>query len=148
MLESGNFFLVERARQHHWSGAGVRSIKTFQDGFADYRVGCAAYRVGDQGYLILNHGQYYEVTIEAANPVSSFCVFFAKDFARQGKDFAMLAPWIANRNLLKPSRKEICIWSNRFWSEIQRLCTRAPQMGLPQRWWPRIMVTMNLRPIS
>jgi AraC-like DNA-binding protein len=49
---------------------------------ARYRVGqgglCA---VDDASYLVLNHDQTYEITIESPSPVTSFCLFFAEGFA-------------------------------------------------------------------
>jgi AraC-like DNA-binding protein len=67
---------------YHWAGAGPLSIKTFAGGTAQYRVGrgglCA---VDDISYLVLNHDQAYEITIEASAPVTSFCLFFAEGFA-------------------------------------------------------------------
>lgn len=75
--------LAARSCQHHWSGAGALSIKTFVNGEAYYEVGAGRYLVDDQHYLILNHGQEYTVTVDAPAPIESFCLFFAPGFAEE-----------------------------------------------------------------
>ncbi|MFN8492378.1 MAG: AraC family transcriptional regulator [Caldilineaceae bacterium] len=75
--------LFARSRQHHWSGAGALSIKTFVNGEASYEVGAARYLVDEQHYLILNQGQEYTVTVDAPAPLESFCLFFAPGFAEE-----------------------------------------------------------------
>ena len=75
--------LFERSDQFHASGAGYLSIKTFAYGEARYAVGAARYRVNDDCYLVLNHGQEYTITIDAPQPVESFCIFFAPDLAAE-----------------------------------------------------------------
>jgi AraC family transcriptional regulator len=77
-----NHVLSGSNARYHWAGAGPLSIKTFTGGAARYRVGrgglCA---VDDASYLVLNHDQTYEITIESPAPVTSFCLFFAEGFA-------------------------------------------------------------------
>ena len=75
--------LFERSDQFHATGTGHLSIKTFLHGEARYAVGPARYRVNDDCYLVLNHGQAYTITIDAAKPVESFCIFFAPDLAAE-----------------------------------------------------------------
>jgi hypothetical protein len=66
------------SRFHHWQGVGPLSIKSFKNGRAYYRTeGGGMFAVDPGSYLILNHAQHYEITIESETPVSSFCVFFA-----------------------------------------------------------------------
>ena len=79
--QPGSFVLHERAAQFHGAGVGYLSIKTFFGGQAIYGVGRRRYVVGERDYLVLNHGQPYDITIESAAPVESFCVFFAPGFA-------------------------------------------------------------------
>ncbi|MCB0121203.1 MAG: helix-turn-helix transcriptional regulator [Caldilineaceae bacterium] len=75
--------LFERSDQFHATGTGHLSIKTFLHGEARYAVGAARYRVNDDCYLVLNHGQEYTITIDAPQPVESFCIFFAPDLAAE-----------------------------------------------------------------
>lgn len=78
-----NEILIARSRQHHWSGTGALSIKTFVKGAAYYEVGAGRYLVDDQHYLVLNHGQAYTITVDAPTPLESFCLFFAPGFAEE-----------------------------------------------------------------
>jgi AraC-like DNA-binding protein len=64
------------AHQHHWCGAGLLSIKSFYGGSALYKIDGGSFRVDDERFLIFNHGQEYEITIDSDTPVESFCVFF------------------------------------------------------------------------
>jgi AraC family transcriptional regulator len=73
---AGTFVLSAVGRRHHWAGAERLSIKTFRQGTALYDIGSGRYRVEGGGYLIINEGQPYEITIDAPRPVESFCVFF------------------------------------------------------------------------
>jgi AraC family transcriptional regulator len=75
--------LHERARQHHWQGAGWLSIKTFRNGSAHYAINRARYDVSDDSYLVLNRGQEYRIDIEQRAPIESFCLFFAPGFIEQ-----------------------------------------------------------------
>ncbi|WP_309707876.1 AraC family transcriptional regulator [Armatimonas sp.] len=63
-------------RTYHWSGVGPLSLKLFFGGTGRYAVGRGQLVVEEGNYLILNHGQRYSITIEAAEPVESFCLFF------------------------------------------------------------------------
>src|SRR4051812_17586136 len=74
---SGCWILHARAKEYHWEGSGLLSIKTFSGGCAHYRVGPGYHAVDDASYLVLNRGQTYTVDIESPQPVESFCLFFA-----------------------------------------------------------------------
>ena len=80
-LEDRNFVLHARSRQHYWKGSGLLSIKSFRGGRAYYKIGDGSYLVDDECFLIANHGQVYEIAVNSATVVNSFCVFFASDFA-------------------------------------------------------------------
>jgi AraC family transcriptional regulator len=71
-----SWILHAQARAYHWQGNGQLSIKTFFGGRAHYRVGSGHHAVDESSYLVLNDGQNYEISIEARQPVESFCVFF------------------------------------------------------------------------
>ncbi len=75
-LDDLNAVLHACATEHHWRGAGLLSIKSFSGGSALYRIDGGTFRVDDEHFLIANHGQEYEITIDADTPVESFCVFF------------------------------------------------------------------------
>ena len=77
------YILQETAREHHWHGTGLLSIKSFAGGRAHYDVGCGHYAVDDASYLVLNEGQRYAINIESARPVESFCLFFARGFVEE-----------------------------------------------------------------
>lgn len=84
LLRKRSSILSEQSRQFYWQGAGLLSLKTFQGGTAQYRAaGHARYAVDARVYLILNHGQHYEIEIDAPTPVQSFCLFFRKGMVEQ-----------------------------------------------------------------
>jgi AraC-like DNA-binding protein len=74
----GCWILHARAKEYHWEGSGLLSIKTFFGGRAHYRVGSAHHAVDDSSYLVLNQGQTYAIDIQSREPVESFCLFFAR----------------------------------------------------------------------
>ena len=76
-----SFILHARAREYEWSGAGQLSLKTFAGGQAHYRVGGGLHAVDDRVYFVVNQGQPYTITIDAEQPVESFCVFWAPGIA-------------------------------------------------------------------
>ncbi len=75
-MDDLNAVLHARATEHHWRGAGLLSIKSFSGGSAIYHIDGGTFRVDDEHFLIANHGQEYEITIDSDTPVESFCVFF------------------------------------------------------------------------
>ena len=68
--------LCAAGRRHHWAGAERLSLKTFRHGYALYDIGSGRYRVDEDGYLIVNEGEPYQITVDSAAPVESFCIFF------------------------------------------------------------------------
>ncbi|HEX6819658.1 MAG TPA: AraC family transcriptional regulator [Ktedonobacterales bacterium] len=78
---AANTLLHSRGRHYFWQGAGALSVKAFFAGQARYSVGAARYVVGADNYLVLNAEQPYTIAIDAAEPVESFCLFFAPGFA-------------------------------------------------------------------
>lgn len=71
-----SFIIDGSNRQYNWQGTGCLSIKTFAGGEALYNVGRGRFRVDEQSYLLLNQNQPYEITVEAQQPLASFCLFF------------------------------------------------------------------------
>jgi hypothetical protein len=77
---TSRFYLHGRNTHYAWAGALDLSIKTFTAGQARYEVAGAQYAVDDSSYLIVNARQPYRITIEAPQPVESFCLFFPPDY--------------------------------------------------------------------
>jgi AraC family transcriptional regulator len=76
------YILHEQARAYHGAGVGLLSLKSFYNGEAQYAIGSRRFVVNDASYFILNHGQFYDIQIEADRPIESLCLFFAPDFAK------------------------------------------------------------------
>jgi AraC family transcriptional regulator len=81
-MRNGTAVLSAVGRAHYWAGTERLSVKTFRGGGAQYDIGAGRHHVDDAGYLIVNEGQPYEVTIDAPRQVESFCVFIDPDLAR------------------------------------------------------------------
>lgn len=62
-----------------FSRGGALSVKCMFGGAATYATGRARHRVDDGGYLVLNEGSPYGISIDAARPLESFCVFLAPE---------------------------------------------------------------------
>ncbi|MCA1040143.1 AraC family transcriptional regulator [Bacillus infantis] len=77
---TSNYVLHARSNEFYWEGSGQLSVKTFRNGNAQYKKGQGTYAVEEGRYLLLNEGNY-ALSIEEAEPVESFCVFFRKGFA-------------------------------------------------------------------
>ncbi|MEO8395835.1 MAG: AraC family transcriptional regulator [Chloroflexota bacterium] len=75
-MDDTSAVLHATSRQHHWRGAGLLSIKSFTGGSALYTIDGGSFLVDDERFLISNHAQEYEITIDSDTPVESFCVFF------------------------------------------------------------------------
>jgi AraC-like DNA-binding protein len=76
-----SFIIHDNSPQHHWSGVGCLSIKSFSGGEAFYNVGRGRFRVDPDSYLILNQSQPYEITVDAEKSFESFCLFFEDGLA-------------------------------------------------------------------
>jgi AraC family transcriptional regulator len=76
VLGGCSFIIDGSNRQYNWQGIGCLSIKTFAGGEALYNVGRGRFRVDEHSYLLLNQNQPYEITVEAQQPLASFCLFF------------------------------------------------------------------------
>ncbi|PYT31427.1 MAG: AraC family transcriptional regulator [Acidobacteria bacterium] len=69
-----------RRQYHVREFPGPLSIKSMVSGAAEWRVGRSRFDVDRDSYLVLNHAQPYSITIDAKQPVETFCVFFEKGF--------------------------------------------------------------------
>ena len=99
MSNHPSYILHERAHEYSGAGTGSLSIKSFFGGQAIYEIGHGRYAVDDRSYLVVNRGQPYSITIDAATPVESFCLFFQDGFAEEVRR-SLLTP--ADRLLLEP----------------------------------------------
>jgi len=59
---------------------GCLSIKTIVSGSASWETAGRRFVVHENSYLILNDRQRYTMTIDAARPVTTFCLFFQRGF--------------------------------------------------------------------
>lgn len=75
-----HILIGQTSRQFQWSGLGCLSIKTFSQGTAYYNAGNGHFAVDESRYLVLNEHQPYTITIDAAKPMASFCLFFEAGF--------------------------------------------------------------------
>jgi AraC family transcriptional regulator len=83
LLQDPSFIHYGQSQDYYWRGANLFSIKSFSGGQARYDIDRGAFLVDDQCYLILNHGQEYELIIQSETPVTFFCVFFAMDLVKE-----------------------------------------------------------------
>jgi AraC-like DNA-binding protein len=76
-----NAVLRARARQHSVVDyPGPLSIKAVTSGTVTWKTGGRELVVDRDSFLVLNHGEPYSMNIEAREPVSTLCVFFAPGF--------------------------------------------------------------------
>src|SRR5262249_1983522 len=82
---SGSTVLCARGRRYVWEGTQPLSIKAFFGGEALYNAGGGYHAVGGPAYLVLDAEQHYTISIQAPEPVESFCVFFAPRLAEDAR---------------------------------------------------------------
>jgi AraC family transcriptional regulator len=76
-----NSLLAARSRRHTVKEfPGPLSIKTVVEGRVAWKIERREVWVDDSSFLVLNDGERYSMEIEASEPVSTCCVFFAKGF--------------------------------------------------------------------
>lgn len=79
---STNYVLHAKSKQFYWEGDGQLSIKTFGNGRAHYKTSKGFFAVEEGRYLLLNEGEY-TISIEEAEEVESFCIFFKHGFGEE-----------------------------------------------------------------
>jgi AraC-like DNA-binding protein len=68
-------------RQYDVRGfAGPLSVKAVITGLGTWETAAGRFEVGPSGCLIVNDGEEYSLTIDAPQPVETFCIFFARGF--------------------------------------------------------------------
>ncbi len=94
-LGARNVLLRGRARTYQVRDfPGPLSVKSVIRGEAWWETAQGRFRVDPGGYLVLNHGQPYSITVESREQVETFCAFFAGGFVED-----------ALRGLLTPSAR-------------------------------------------
>lgn len=80
-LGTRNAILWGKARNYQVENfAGPLSIKCVIRGSAVWEAAGARWVLGPGSYLILNHGRTYSISVDAAQPVETFCLFFQRGF--------------------------------------------------------------------
>ncbi|MDX6713055.1 MAG: AraC family transcriptional regulator [Blastocatellia bacterium] len=80
-LGSENAVLMGTARQYHIPEfEGCLSIKTVVDGAGLWKTAGREFVVRENSYLVVNDGQPYTLTIDSAQNVTTFCIFFERGF--------------------------------------------------------------------
>ena len=76
-------FLLNGVNNHYFRPhvVGTLSVKTMFNGRAIYEIEGTQIAIDDARYMILNHAQPYTITIDAIEPVESFCVFYPQSWA-------------------------------------------------------------------
>src|SRR4051812_44000504 len=76
-----NAVLSARARRHSVTDfPGPLSIKSVTIGRVAWKTSGRELLVDRDSFLVLNHGEPYSMHIDAREPVSTLCVFFAPGF--------------------------------------------------------------------
>ena len=76
-------------RRYEHRFAGPLSVKAVIRGRAAWETAAGRFELGPGSALVLNDGEEYEVTIDALQPVETFCLFFARGFVEDaGRAFA------------------------------------------------------------
>ena len=78
-----NAVLCATARRHSVADyPGPLSIKSVTRGIVAWKTGGRELVVDCDAFLVLHHGEPYSMNIDAREPVSTLCVFFAPGFVR------------------------------------------------------------------
>jgi AraC family transcriptional regulator len=81
LLGSENAVLSGRGvRRYEHRFAGPLSIKTVISGLATWETRAGRFEVVPGSALLLNDGEEYEITVDALQPVETFCFFFGRGF--------------------------------------------------------------------
>jgi AraC family transcriptional regulator len=80
-LGSANAIVAGRSRRYEAENVeGALSIKCVVEGVATWETANGRFELGPAGWLILEDGERYSITVDAARPVETFCVFFKRGF--------------------------------------------------------------------
>lgn len=137
-LQRATLFSARGFRHHAFAPNPRLSVKCMFNGRALYRADRAWFGVTEQGYLILNEQQPYEIHIDSPTLLESFIVFFPAGWAEQGRAALTSSP---HQLLDQPDGGGPVRFFERFtphdhWvSPILRALRQAHQRGpLPDLW--------------
>jgi len=92
LLGSVNAIVGGRARHYEVENvAGPLSIKCVVDGVAAWETATGRFEIGPAGWLVLNDGEEYTITVDSNRPVETFCVFFRRGFVEEAHRAATTA---------------------------------------------------------
>lgn len=81
LLGTANAFVGGRGvRRYEHRFAGPLSIKAVMAGSATWETRAGRFEVMPGSVLLLNDGEEYEITVDALQPVETFCFFFERGF--------------------------------------------------------------------
>src|SRR5687768_12853277 len=80
LLGTANAVVAGRSARYEHRFAGPLSVKTVVAGTATWETRYGRFEVGPGSALVLNEGEEYEITVDALQPVETFCFFFERGF--------------------------------------------------------------------
>lgn len=80
LLGTTNAVLTACGLRYEYRFAGPLSAKSVMRGSASWETRAGRYEVVPGSVLLLNDGEEYEITIDAREPVETFCLFFESGF--------------------------------------------------------------------
>lgn len=80
LLGTANAILNGRGKRYEHRFAGPLSVKTVIRGSATWETADGRFEVVPGSVLVLDDGEEYEITIDALQPVETFCLFFERGF--------------------------------------------------------------------
>jgi AraC family transcriptional regulator len=108
---NANAILNARAAQHHESRfTGPLSVKAVIDGRATWETAEGRFEMMPGAVLLLNDGEEYSVSVDALQPVETFCFFFERGFVED----AFRATTSASAELLDSDRAPRVVFHERL----------------------------------
>ena len=80
LLGTANAVVGGRGTRYEHRFAGPVSVKSVRSGRATWETAAGRFEVVPGSVLVLNDGEEYEITIDALQPVETFCLFFERGF--------------------------------------------------------------------
>ncbi|HEY7818429.1 MAG TPA: AraC family transcriptional regulator, partial [Vicinamibacteria bacterium] len=80
LLGRTNAILTGRSRHYESMFAGPLSVKSVVSGVAVWETPAGRFELEPGAALVLNDGEEYTITVDALQPVETFCVFFVRGF--------------------------------------------------------------------
>jgi len=113
---NANAILNARAARHHESRfTGPLSVKAVIDGRATWETAEGRFEMMPGAVLLLNDGEEYTVSVDALQPVETFCFFFERGFVED----AFRATTSASAELLDSDRMERVVFHERLHFDVE-----------------------------